>query len=74
MFHFSKKKMKSLSSELYDPLDEFPSLIKNLIKPFSSFSGFFSTEGVRKYLIDHILEVDTFEEFAPDLFIVGTQL
>jgi predicted acylesterase/phospholipase RssA len=74
MFHFSKKKMKSLSSELYDPLDEFPALIKNLIKPFSSFSGFFSTEGVRKYLIDHILEVDSFEEFVPDLFIVGTQL
>lgn len=74
MFHFSKKKIKTLSSELYDPLEEFPRIIKNLIKPFSSFSGFFSTEGVRKYLIDHILEVDSFEDFTPDLFIVGTQL
>jgi len=74
IFHLAKKKSKPLNSDIYHPLDEFPPIIRNLIKPFSSFSGFFSTEGVRKYLIDHVLDVDSFEEFVPDLFIVGTQL
>jgi predicted acylesterase/phospholipase RssA len=74
MFHFNKKKIKPAKSDLYHPLEEFPAIIKHALKPFMNFSGFFSTEGVRQYLIDHILEFDNFEEFIPDLFIVGTQL
>ncbi len=74
MFHLNKSIIKPTKNSLYHPLDEYPPLIRNIIKPFSNFSGFFSTEGVRKYLIDNILEVDSFEEFVPDLFIVGTQL
>lgn len=74
MFHLNKKKIKPIQSGLYNPLDEFPSIIKHGLKPFLNFSGFFSTEGVRRYLINHILEFDNFEDFKPDLFIVGTQL
>jgi predicted acylesterase/phospholipase RssA len=74
MFHFNKKRIKPPKSELYHPLEEFPAIIKHALKPFMNFSGFFSTEGVRKYLIDNILETDRFEDFKPDLFIVGTQL
>jgi len=74
MFHFSRKKMKPLRSDLFNPLEEFPSIIKHALKPFMGFSGLFSTEGIRQYLLNNILEFDTFEEFVPDLFIVGTQL
>jgi len=66
--------MKPLRSDLFNPLEEFPSIIKHALKPFMGFSGLFSTEGIRQYLLNNILEFDTFEEFVPDLFIVGTQL
>ncbi len=74
MFHFNRKRMKPLKRDLFHPLEEFPSIIKHALKPFMGFSGMFSTEGVRKYLVDNILEFDSFEQFKPDLFIVGTQL
>ncbi|MBT4793334.1 MAG: patatin-like phospholipase family protein, partial [Halobacteriovoraceae bacterium] len=74
MFHLHKRKYKPKNKELFHPLEDFPPLIKGLLSPFMSFPGLFSTEGVRKYLLDGILEVDTFEEFIPDLFVVGSQL
>lgn len=74
MFHLHKRKYKPKIKGLYHPLDSFPPLMKKLLNPFMSFPGLFSTEGVRKYLLDGILEVDSFEEFVPDLFVVGTQL
>ena len=73
MFYLHKRKYKPKKKELYHPLEEFPAFIKTVLNPFLSFPGLFSTEGVRKYLLD-ILQVDTFEEFVPDLFVVGTQL
>jgi predicted acylesterase/phospholipase RssA len=74
MFYLHKRKFKPKIQDLYHPLDEFPSFVKAMMKPLMSFPGPFSTEGVRKYLVEDILDVDSFEEFIPDLFIVGTQL
>ncbi|MBD66921.1 MAG: hypothetical protein CME62_17090 [Halobacteriovoraceae bacterium] len=74
MFYIHRRKFKPKKRDLYHPLEEFPSLVKNLLAPIIGFPGLFSTEGVRKYLLNGILEVDTFEEYIPDLFIVGTQL
>ena len=74
MFYLHKRKFKPKNKELFHPLEEFPSFVKTLLNPLMSFPGLFSTEGVRKYLLDGILDVDTFEEFVPDLFVVGTQL
>lgn len=74
MFHLHKRKFKPKQKDLFHPLDEFPKFVKSVLNPFLSFPGLFSTEGVRQYLIENILDVDTFEEFIPDLFIVGTQL
>lgn len=73
MFHLAKK-IKAKSYGDNEPLSNFPPIIKQILKPFATFPGFFSTEGVRNYLLDHILEFDTFEDFAADLFIVATQL
>ncbi len=74
MFYIKRPELKSPKSELYFPLDGFPSLLKNVLKPFVSLPGFFSTEGVRNYLLQNVIEKDTFEDFAADLFIVATQL
>ncbi len=74
MFYLHKRKSRPKNKELFHPLDEFPQFIKQLLNPFMSFPGLFSTEGVRRYLLDGILDVDTFEKFKPDLFVVGTQL
>ena len=74
MFHLHKRKFKPKNKDLYHPLEDFPSVIKSVLNPFLSFPGLFSTEGVRQYLLNGILESDNFEDMVPDLFIVGTQL
>lgn len=74
MFYLHKRKYKPIQSGINRPFDEFPRLFKKLLNPISTFPGLFSTEGVRKYLLNGILEVDEFEKFIPDLFIVGSQL
>lgn len=74
MFYLHKRKYKPIKSELYHPLEEFPAFVKTVLSPFLSFPGLFSTEGAKRYLLDGILTSDRFEDFKPDLFIVGTQL
>lgn len=74
MFYIKRPELKAPKSDLYFPLDGFPSLFKNILKPIISVPGFFTTEGVRNYLLQHVIEKDTFEDFAADLFIVATQL
>jgi predicted acylesterase/phospholipase RssA len=74
MFYIKRPELKAPKSDLYFPLDGFPTLIKNILKPVISLPGLFSTEGVRNYLLEHVIDKDTFEDFAADLFIVATQL
>ncbi len=74
MFYLHKRRFKPKNRELYQQLEDFPALLKKVINPFMSFPGLFSTEGVKKYLDNGILEYDNFEDFVPDLFVVGTQL
>jgi predicted acylesterase/phospholipase RssA len=74
MFTIKRPPVKAPMPGLYHPLEGFPTFLKNMIKPVVSLPGFFSTEGVRKYLVEHVIEKDTFEDFAADLFIVATQL
>ena len=74
MFFLHKNSYTPKLSGISNPFEDFPGFFKSLAKPFTSFPGPFSTEGVRRYLVDHILEVDSFEDFIPDLFIVGSQL
>jgi predicted acylesterase/phospholipase RssA len=74
MFYIKRPELRAPKSDLYFPLDGFPSLLKNFLKPIISLPGFFTTEGVRNYLLEHVIEKDRFEDFAADLFIVATQL
>jgi predicted acylesterase/phospholipase RssA len=74
MFNIKRPKLKAPKPDLYHPLEGLPVILKNLLRPVISLPGLFTTEGVRNYLIDHVIEKDTFEDFAADLFIVATQL
>jgi predicted acylesterase/phospholipase RssA len=74
MFTVKRPDLKGPKTEVYYPLEGLPPLFKNVLKPLFSIPGFFSTEGVRKYLIENVIENDRFEDFHPDLFIVATQL
>jgi len=74
MFQLRRPKIKTTGSYNFDPLSNMPLLTKTLLKPFYSLSGFFSTEGLRNYILDYYLPTDVFEELAVDLFIVATQL
>lgn len=74
MFYLKRPELKAPKSNQYYPMEGFPSVVKNLLKPIISVPGLFSTEGVRKYLVEHVIEKDNFEDFEADLFIVATQL
>src|SRR6187551_1907918 len=74
MFQLRRPKIKTTGSYNFYPLSNMPLLTRTLLKPFYGISGFFSTEGLRNYLLNNYLPSDDFEELAVDLFIVATQL
>lgn len=74
MFNIKRPSIKAPKSDLYFPLEGFPNIFKSILKPIISVPGFFTTEGVRNYLLKNVIENDRFEDFVADLFIVATQL
>ena len=66
MFTIKRPDLKAPKSDLFHPLEGFPPFLKNLVRPIISLPGLFSTEGVRNYLLENIIEKDTFEDFAAD--------
>lgn len=74
MFHLHRRKSNPIYHTGHGFLEDFPKPIRNLLRPIISFPGIFSTNGARNYLLENVLEVDSFEDFIPDLFIVATQL
>jgi predicted acylesterase/phospholipase RssA len=74
MFAIKRPELKGPKSDLNFPFDGFPLFLKNVLKPVVSVPGFFTTEGLRRYLLEHVIESDHFEDYGPDLFIVATQL
>jgi predicted acylesterase/phospholipase RssA len=74
MFTMKRPGLKAPKGDLYHPLEGLPIFFKNVIKPFVSLQGFFTTEGLRNYLVENVIESDRFEDFTADVFIVATQL
>lgn len=60
--------------DFYNPLEGFPSLIKQMSKPLLSLSGLFSTEGLNQYMQKNVIISQSFDEYAADMFVVATQL
>lgn len=74
MFNLKRPAIRGPKADMDYFLDGFPLVLKKALKPFISIPGFFSTEGLRQYLVKNVLASDRFEDCAPDLFIVATQL
>lgn len=72
---YMKRPMKvSKRKTTYDPFEGFPLLIRQLLRPVSNITGLFSTHGLYKHLVDHVVKTDRFEDFAADFFVVATKL
>ena len=65
---------KSPRGDMYRPFEGLPFFLKHLLRPVINFSGFFSTQGLLKYIKENILIGDSFTEYDADLFIVASQL
>ena len=74
IFTINKKIFTGYGKSEYMEMAEYPGLISTLLKPFTKPPGFFTTEGLRSYLLKHIFENDQFEDFKSDLFFVASQL
>lgn len=74
MLYLKNFKLMPKKNGIYDPFDEFPGVVKHILKPILSFSGFFSTEGVGEFIKENILKFKNFEDYKADLFIIATQL
>ena len=72
----SLKKFSLKTSPQYKihPEAGLPTILKSLIAPWYKISGLFTTEGLKKYLLDYVIEEDNFSSLKSDLFIVATQL
>ena len=69
-----KRPSKPEKGASYNPFVEFPAFLKLLLNPLSRASGIFTTQGIKKYLEEYVLEGRAFEEYKANLFIVTTQL
>jgi len=65
---------KPARSIVYGPFDSFPIGIRHLLRPLASITGLFTVSGIENYLKNNVLNIKTFDEFVPDVFIVATQL
>lgn len=74
MFHLHRPQLNPLYNTGHGFLEDFPKPLQKLLRPIVAFPGIFSTKGAKKYMLENVLKVDSFEEFIPDLFIVATQL
>ncbi|MBL6988963.1 MAG: patatin-like phospholipase family protein [Bacteriovoracaceae bacterium] len=74
MICFKKTRKKPPKSFIYDPFEKLPFAIKHFVKPWLGISGFFTTEKLRKYVKDHVLISNNFEDYKADMFVVATQL
>lgn len=61
--------IKNVMSALID--GRFPSLLQ---LKWLRMTGFFSTQGLEQFIREEVLPSNRFEDFKPELFIVGTQL
>lgn len=61
-------------SDFYDPLEGFPSMMRRVLNPMVTLPGFFTTEGLRQYLLSHVVKHNDFEGLKTDFFVVATQL
>jgi predicted acylesterase/phospholipase RssA len=60
--------------DFYNPLEGFPTFLKQMAKPLLSISGLFSTEGLNQYMQNYVILSQNFDDYDSDMFVVATQL
>ena len=62
------------SSHKYSPFSSLPFPINKILSPVNKINGFFTTKGLRDYLLENVLTSNEFSDYRADIFIVATQL
>ena len=66
---------KAEASSFYDPFEGLPFLVRKMLAPIKNIAGLFTTEGLKRYVIENCLKGKIgFDEFEADIFVVATQL
>ena len=54
--------------------NEFPLILKLILSPLLKVSGLFSTQGLNKYIKNHVLVSNNYKDYRADIFTVATEL
>ena len=61
--------------DFYGSLEGLPLFIRKILSPITGISGFFTTEGLKKYVLKNcIKEKTSFHDYKADLFVIATKL
>ena len=65
---------KTAAVKKFNPFASLPFPINKILSPINKFNGFFTTKGLRDYLLENVLHSNDFQDYEADIFIVATQL
>ena len=65
---------KRQGNKKFNPYASLPFPINKILAPVNKINGFFTTRGLRDYLLENVLHSNDFTEYSADIFIVATQL
>lgn len=74
MLSLKRPQKLNFDFKFYNPFDGFPLLVKEMTKPLLSFPGLFTTEGLNKYMKEHVIISQNFADYAADMFVVASKL
>ena len=71
---FKRSMKRPAGGRKYQSFEGFPLFLKHFLRLITNFSGFFSSDGLLKYIKERVIVANTFEEYKADLFVVASQL
>lgn len=60
--------------KFYNPFEGLPVLMREMVKPMLSFPGLFTTEGLNRYMQEHVIISQDFNDYLADMFVVASKL
>ena len=74
MLHLGHSIKKKSRARKHQSFEGFPFFLKHFLRLITNFSGFFSTQGLLRYIKERVIVANTFEEYKADVFVVASQL
>lgn len=69
------KSARARRSSSYDPFEGLPPILRRLLAPLGGLSGFFTTDGLRRYALETCIgENRRFGDYEADMFVVASGL